>query len=106
VRLPLNKDSTILAVLGLLWARLGPDAFVINDHWESDLCAVGIASPRNPGILVYIATFGELPERFGYELELPPSHGDVLPYQIAGQGRGVTFDELADVVASHLSRRH
>jgi hypothetical protein len=104
VRLPLDKGPTILAVLGLLWARLGPDAFVINDHWESDLCAVGIASPRNPGILVYISTYGKPIGQFGYELELPPSPGDELPYQEAGRGSGVTFEELVDVVATHLQK--
>jgi len=100
----LDKDPIILAVLDRLRARLGPGAFVHADHWESDLCAVGIASPRDPGVLVYISCFGEPPGRFGYELELPPAPGEDFPYQVAGTGSGLSFEELAGVVAGHLKR--
>jgi hypothetical protein len=98
----IDKDPAILVVLDRLRSRLGPSAFVLADHWESDLCAVGIASPRNPGVLVYISCHREQPERFGYELELPPPPGDDFPYQVAGTGSGVSFEELAAVVADHL----
>ncbi len=67
----LDKDPAILAALDRLRSRLGSNAFVITDNWELDLCAVGIASPHDPGVLVYISTYGEPPGRFGYELELP-----------------------------------
>jgi hypothetical protein len=100
----IDKDPAILSVLDRLWSRLGPDAFVLADHWESDLCAVGIASPRDPGVLVYISCYGELPGCFGYELELPPPPGDDFPYQVAGTGSGLSFEELAGVVAEHLKR--
>ena len=33
---------------------LGLDAFDIMDHWEPNLCAVGIASPRDHSVLVYV----------------------------------------------------
>lgn len=97
-----DKDPIILAALDRLWSRLGSSAFVLADHWESDLCAVGIASPHDPGVLVYISCYGEPPGRFGYELELPPSPGDDFPYRVAGTGSDVSFEELADVVARHL----
>ena len=42
--------------------------------------------------------------RYGYELELPPPAGDEFPYHVAGTGSGVSFEELAGVVAGHLKR--
>jgi hypothetical protein len=98
----LDKDAAILRVLDLLWSRLGPGAFVLADLWQSDLCAVGIASRHNPGVLVYISCYGESRDRFYYELELPPPQGDDFPYLVAGSGSDVSFEELARVVADHL----
>ena len=98
----LDKDPAILAALDRLRSRLGPDAFVVADHWEPDLCAVGIVSPHNAGVLGYISCYGEPPGRFGYELELPSPPGEDIPYQVAGTGSGVSFEELAGVVAGHL----
>jgi hypothetical protein len=100
----LDKDPTILAALERLRSRFGSDAFVIADHWEADLCAVGIASPRDPGVLAYISCDAEHPGHFGYELELPAAPGDDFPYQVARRGSGLSFDELADVIARHLKR--
>ena len=98
----LNKGPSILSVLDRLWERLGPGAFVVLDHWEPDLCAVGIASPFDPGVLVYISCYGEPREGFGYELELPPLPGSKSLYRVAGRGSGVSFEELASVVGGHL----
>ena len=98
----LDKDPAILAALDHLRSTLGPEAFVLADYWEGDLCAVGIASPRDPGVLAYISCFGEPPGRFWYELELPPPPGDEFPYQVAGTGSGLSIEELAAVVGGHL----
>ena len=98
----LDKDPTIVAALDRLWLQLGQDAFVLVDHWDSDFCAVGIASPRDAGVLVYISCHGEPPGLFGYELELPLPHGNDFPYQVAGTGSGLPLEELAVVVAEHL----
>ncbi len=98
----LDKDPSIVAVLDRLRARLGPGAFVLADHWEPDLFAVGIASPRDLGVLVYIPTYREPAGKFGYELALPPLLGDASPYRVAGRADGVSFEELASVIAGHL----
>ena len=100
----LDKDPTIVAALDRLWWWLGLDAFVLADHWESDLCAIGIASPRDAGVLVYISCHGEPPGLFTYELELPLPPGNDFPYQVAGTGSGLPLEELAVVVAEHLKR--
>jgi hypothetical protein len=99
-----DKDPAILAVVERLGSWLGSGAFIVVDHWKLDACAIGIASPRNHGVLVYIFCRGEPPDRYGYELELPPQRGDDCPYEIAGAGRGLSFEELAGVVAGHLKR--
>ncbi|MFN6208432.1 MAG: hypothetical protein ACK49R_18540 [Planctomycetota bacterium] len=104
MRAVLDKDPVIVAALARLSSCLGPDAFVLADHWDSDPCAVGVASPRDGGVLVYITCHGERPDRFGYELELPPSHDDDFPYQVASSGSALSFEELAVVVAEHLKR--
>jgi hypothetical protein len=101
--MPLDKDPAILDALDQLRSRLGPDAFVLADHWEADLCAVGIASPRDPGVLVYISCYGAPAGRFAYELELTPPPGSEFPYEVAGLGSGVSFEELVRVVAGHLN---
>src|SRR5689334_22637039 len=100
-----DKDPAIVAVLDRLRSRFGPDAFVLADHWEPDLCAVDIASPRDPGVLVYISCYGERPGRFGYELELPPLPGSEALYQVAGRGEGLTFEELVGIVGRHLGEK-
>ena len=100
----LDKDPAIFDVLDRLRLRLGSDCFVVTDHWEPDLCAVGISSPSNPGVLVYISTYNESPNRYGYELETPPPAGSDALYEVAGRGSDISFEELANVVADHLSR--
>ena len=98
----LDKDPAILAAIDGLRSLLGPYAFVLADHWEQDLCAVGIASPRDPGVLAYISCYGESPGRFNYELKMPAPPGDGFPYRVAATGSDVTLEELAGVVTGHL----
>jgi hypothetical protein len=100
----LEKDPAILDVLEGLRARLGRSAFEVVDHWECDLCAIGIASPRHHGVLVYISTLGQPAGRFYAELELPPAPGDDFPYQVAGTFESLDFERLAAVVTEHLAR--
>lgn len=98
----LEKDPAILSVLGLLYECLGKDAFVIADHWQTDLCAIGIASPHNLGVLAYISCYAEANGHYDYELELPPLNGDDSLYRVAGRGSGLSFEKLADVISVHL----
>ena len=97
----LVKHDAVLKFLSSLEHRLGRGTFQIVDHWKSDLDAIGVAHPRNRELLAYIAAYG--PEDFYVELELPPEHGSELPYSVAGQFRSLTFDEVAQIVAKHLS---
>ncbi len=95
-----EKDPRILEMLTRLQASLETGAFDIVDHWKSEPTAVGIASPQNNQVLVYIA-FSE--DAFDVELELPPSPNNDFPYEVAGSHRGLSFDQLAEIVVRHFS---
>jgi hypothetical protein len=68
----LQKHKSITELLDRLRTRLGTAAFDVIDHWEGDLCAVGVARPDEHGILVYVSTFGEPEGSYFVSLELPP----------------------------------
>jgi hypothetical protein len=99
-----DKDDVIIRVLDRLRHDLGAGAFDVVDHWEADLNAVGIASPKNHGVLVYISTSGQSEERYHVELELPPAPGDDFPYQDAGSFSQLDYPQLLDIVRQHLGR--
>lgn len=100
----LDKDPNILAVLDGLRSSLGQLSFCINDHWQADAYAIGIASPFDPRVLIYISTDADSPERYSFELELPARPGNEFPYEVAGRGSEVTFEEILQVVKQHLDR--
>jgi hypothetical protein len=98
-----TKDASITEVIARLRERLGPTSFSLADHWPDDACAMGLASPREPGRLVYIATFGRAAGRYDVYFELPPLPGSESPYEPAGDLHDIDFERLASVVAHHLT---
>lgn len=96
-----HKHERIVEAISALTLRLGDDAFDILDHWEGDLCAIGIASPDNHGVLVYISTFERL-DRFYVSLELPPDLPEDFPYKNAGSMEAGSIEELIEIVRGHL----
>jgi hypothetical protein len=96
-----DKDTSIREVIAKLQSELGTSFFDIVDHWEADLCAVGIARPDNHEVLVYISTCS-LPEH-GYfvSLELPSVEED-FPYQAAGEFDDLDFEALVSIIKRHL----
>ncbi len=101
----LTKDEDLLQLLERLRGWLAPGAFEVVDHWESDLCAVGIASPRDNGVLAYLSTFGCPVGRCDVELERPPRCGSDLPYEAAGRFANLEFGALLGVLEKHLLER-
>jgi hypothetical protein len=97
-----EKEDAILGVLDRLRARMGPDAFDIVDHWDSDRMAVGVARPDDHGVLAYIAAWDN---GFYVELELPAPSGDDLPYAVAAQHSGLNAEQVVQTVVGHLSVR-
>lgn len=96
----LEKSPRILNMLERLRNVLGNAAFDVVDHWPTELTAIGIASPKNHLILVYICACDD-----GYyaELELPPAASGDSPYDVAARHSGLEFGQLVTVVAEHLS---
>src|SRR4051794_6149891 len=100
-----EKDGRIIALLERLRQRIGSDTFEVVDHWESDLCAVGIASPRNHGVLAYLSIFGCPLDRYDVDLELPPEPNSDFPYRDGGRFRNLDFETLARTVKAHFDSR-
>jgi len=94
-----TKESSIKVLVARL--DLPTRGWIVVDHWEGDLCAIGIASAREPARLVYVSTFGKHNGVFDYECELPPANSDEI-YQVAREATDVTFEELLAVMVSHL----
>jgi hypothetical protein len=97
-----GKDPSIEELIGALGAHFGSDSFDIVDHWESDLCAIGIARRDDHRVLAYLSTLGRPEQPYYVELELPPDAGDDVPYRVAGQHHPSDFATLARLVGSHL----
>lgn len=97
--LPLEKDRSILDLL----RRLDLDArgWILVDHWEADLCAVGIAHGGRPDRLVYVSTFPTTSQGFFYECEVSRADG----YDVVATADGVSFAVLLDVLVGHLRHR-
>ncbi|MBN8610866.1 MAG: hypothetical protein J0L92_09800 [Deltaproteobacteria bacterium] len=95
----MTKHESILALIARL--DLPSRGWAVMDHWEADLCALGVTSAAHPGRLVYVSTFRFGPDRYHYALELPPRDPNDV-YLPAGEGDDVTFEELLDVMIEHL----
>lgn len=96
------KDQRLMVVLTELEESLGPGAFRIVDHWESDRMAIGIAHPNDEHLLAYVA-LGNADDRYEVELETEPFHDSELPYAVSGRFNDITLGELKTLVAQHLN---
>jgi hypothetical protein len=97
----MEKDATVTELLSWLRQRLG-NRFVVTDHWDADLCAVGISAPNDPAQLVYISSWGRPAGHYGVELESAPLPGSDAPYQTVGEFQAVNREELLRIVENHL----
>jgi hypothetical protein len=97
----MEKDATIAELLSWLRQRLG-NKLVVTDHWDADLCAVGISAPDESAQLVYISSWGRPVGHYGVELESAPLPGSDAPYQTVGQFQAVTREDLLQIVEDHL----
>lgn len=96
----MEKDKSIRNLVEEL--KLDQNGWIIVDHWEGDLCAIGIARPQTPRRLVWISTFNKMPGYYDYECEIPAGLED-YEYLSVKEGRDVSFEELLDVLKAHLN---
>ena len=90
-----NKDESIVALIKLIEARYGWELIKVVDHWEADMCAIGIASTTDIDALVYISTFEKREDEYYFELEIQNSKSDTI------QGV-VDSNSLLDVIRDYL----
>ncbi len=95
----LNKDATIVELVARL--ELDQRGWVIEDHWDGDLCAIGIATPQAPRRLVYISTYNEPSCHYYYECEIPAGPC-IEEYRTVAAGNVLSFDELVRIMQWHL----
>src|ERR1041385_7652549 len=96
------KNETIHNLLKKLTGQFGQESFNVVDHGDADLFAVGIARPDNPGVLVYISTYGLSERGYFVELEMPPRRGSDLPYEWVGRYENIDFERVTTLVREHL----
>lgn len=93
-----QKDQTIRDLVAAL--PMKENAWVVVDHWDADLCAIGIARADRPRQLVYISTFGRDPRRYDYQCEMPSGPED---FRTTAAGDDVDFEALLGAVRKHLA---
>jgi hypothetical protein len=93
------KGQEIVALLSTI--DIQQRGWMIVDHWEGDLCAIGIARISEPRRLVYVSTFNKNSGRYDYECEAPSGPNDP-DYVEVDRGQDVTLDELLDALVRHL----
>jgi len=99
----LKKSKSVYQLLEQLRRRLGRDAFDVVDHWDADLCAVGVSRPGTASPLVYISTWRQPPGRYFVSLEHAPEAAPDGPYKQGGEVKGLDLDKLVATIARHLN---
>lgn len=95
----LNKETSITSLVEKFSRDLGEDDFLIIDHWESDLCAIGISKKKDEERLVYISTFNRPKGEYYYELE----YSSKDKFVSASNKEGVAnYCELLKIIKKHL----
>jgi hypothetical protein len=95
----LQKDKSIIELVDAL--NLDEKGWTISDHWDGDMCAIGIASKSRPSLLVYVSTFDLPSGRFYFECEVAEAEGE-LRYASSDSAANVDFAALERKMIDHL----
>ena len=99
-----SKSLRLLALVDRLRHDLGQDYFVEVPHWDSDQAAIGLGRPDDPRFLVYLSAQPDGCEIY-VECEVPASDDNLgVPYEVALSGDYAEYDQVFDIVRSHLAR--
>jgi hypothetical protein len=63
----IEKSQQLKEVLRVLGCAL--PGLEMRDHWEADLCAVGVAPVSAPSLLIYVSCYGKRPGHVDYSIE-------------------------------------
>lgn len=94
------KRRAIRALLKRL--PMADRGWVIEDHWECDLCAIGVARADDRRRLVYVLTWQHSPGRYSYICEVPGEGPDPTDFVHGEQGEDVDEAQLLDALVRHL----
>ena len=97
-----GKDTSIDQLVAALPMR--ERGWVVVDHWDADLFAIGVARKDDERRLVYVSTFKRAPGRYDYQCETP-SGPDATEFDTTETGDDVGIDELVRAMMRHLSPR-
>jgi len=97
----MEKDASITELLDRLREALVPLDWIAIDHWDADLCAVGIAPRSAPRRLVYVSTYEKSPGRYYFECECPTGT-EPHQFEVVERGDNASFDDLVRAVRAHL----
>ena len=102
----LQKDPRIHDVLIRLRDRLGGKAFEVIDHWDADLCAVGIGRPSDNRFVAYVSTWGLPNGRYYLSLDAPSATDRDSETEEVERYEDVDFPTLVRHVARHMDCTH
>ncbi|SRR5258708_2286509 len=97
----MNKDKTILNLIERLKLLIDFSKLHIVDHWEGDLCAIGLKKGNRT---IYISTFKFINDeaaRFDYDLEIADESDENI-FKVLKEGRAVSEDGLVYAIKSFL----
>jgi hypothetical protein len=97
--MPLEKEEALLSLLDFM--RLDDRGWETVDHWDADLCAIGIRAKGRDDRLVYMSTFGEKPGEYYYECEVA-NNASNLGYDVVDKGQHVRINALITALERHL----
>lgn len=96
-----RKDRGLQELIARL--ELTSRGWLVVDHWDADLHAVGLATTRDPRRLAYVSTFMRTAGRFDYECETPAGPGpEDDSYTTTASGQDVDYDTLLRALETHL----
>lgn len=95
----MTKEFAIWWFIAHLAERVGGEYFQVVDHWDADLCAIGVAAMNDESRIVYVSTFRQPPGIYWYECEVPTDTG--LP-EIVERSKEATLEEVTNATVRHL----
>jgi len=95
----IKKQKEIIELVNLVNYTFGNDAPTINDHWETDLCAIGLQKNDK---LIYIAAYAH--NDYFYECELLVDDPDVI-YIAQDTENNVSKERILEVISDYFRIR-
>ncbi|PZR29818.1 MAG: hypothetical protein DI535_01570 [Citrobacter freundii] len=99
----MEKDNSITDLIEKLRPLIDLNNLEIVDHWEADLCAIGLTKQDQT---IYISTHNyqgsEVPK---YDFDLEKSTGPLAhQFKVIKEGRAVSEDELLTEISNFFQR--